>query len=192
MAEIDITFPEVGLPNSSEDPKIVTAFSVIQDEINGGLDNSNIATGADISGDKLDDDSVTNAKIAADISGSKLLNTSVPGSKLESNTVGRGKTTFVLENVTGSSAAAGVQTVASISLAPGKYLAFWRFNFAGQVATVDTDGGTATLTDLPLIGSAGYEFNTMVSVTATATLRFRSEAASGTRSVMAYIVGMAD
>jgi hypothetical protein len=135
----------------------------IADVVNGDITNVNIAAGANIA-----------------------------GSKLLAGSIGRGQTKFVLENVTGSTTGAGVQTMATIALAPGKYLIQWLYNNAPQVGTIDTTGGSATLTDLPLIGSAFWEGRSMITVTVVTTLRFRSEAASGSRSVSAYVIGMAD
>jgi hypothetical protein len=53
MGTINPQLPVVGQPNTTEDPKIISAINTIADAINGELDNSNIADDADINGNKL-------------------------------------------------------------------------------------------------------------------------------------------
>jgi hypothetical protein len=68
MAQINPPLPVVGQPVSTEDPKVRDALSDIVDEVNGLLDNNNIAA-------------------AANINGTKLLNASIPTGKLEDDAV---------------------------------------------------------------------------------------------------------
>ncbi|HEU4975288.1 MAG TPA: hypothetical protein VFT50_09380 [Baekduia sp.] len=65
MAQIDPTLPTVGQPNSTEDADIVSAFQAILALVNGGLDDANIANGANIDGAKLLAHSVGTTQIAA-------------------------------------------------------------------------------------------------------------------------------
>lgn len=53
MAQISPALPTIGQPNSSEDPDTITAFTAILGQINGGLDNTNIAAAAGIADTKL-------------------------------------------------------------------------------------------------------------------------------------------
>jgi hypothetical protein len=46
--QINPSLPTVGGPDSSEEPKVVTAFAAIIGAINGGLDTSNLATSAGV------------------------------------------------------------------------------------------------------------------------------------------------
>lgn len=53
MALINPTLPTVGDPNSTEDPDIVSAFGAIVSAINGGLDTTNLASGAGVTDAQL-------------------------------------------------------------------------------------------------------------------------------------------
>ena len=74
MGTVNITTPSDGETIDAAD--VATPLNTIVNEINGNLDNANIASSAAISGSKLADDSVTPAKISGrhyqlDNSGSK-------------------------------------------------------------------------------------------------------------------------
>jgi hypothetical protein len=53
MGQIALQVPVSGLPNSTEDPRIVSDFTAIQTLLNGGIDATNIAPGAAIEDSKL-------------------------------------------------------------------------------------------------------------------------------------------
>lgn len=72
MGTISITLPTAGFPNSTEDPKVVTALSTIETVINGNLDDDNIASGANINGSKLNDASIATSKLASGAAAANL------------------------------------------------------------------------------------------------------------------------
>lgn len=45
MGQIALQIPTVGQPNATEDPKIASDFTTIQNVINGNIDHGNLATG---------------------------------------------------------------------------------------------------------------------------------------------------
>lgn len=68
MGQISVQLPVVGNPVSTEDPKVRDALSDIVDEINGKLDNNNLAEAgvANINGDRLANNSVPTGKLEND------------------------------------------------------------------------------------------------------------------------------
>lgn len=63
MTQLNLNLPVIGQTNATEDPKVRTALSDIQTVVNA-LDNTNIASAADINGSKLLDSSIATAKLA--------------------------------------------------------------------------------------------------------------------------------
>lgn len=167
-----IILPNVNVTGDNLWSQVEGNDNAIKSVVNGGLDNGNIATGADISG-------------------AKLLDTSVPGSKLQANSVGRTQAKDVLEHVTGTSSATGLQVLTSINLDPGRY--FVQAKFVGSaIFTVVTSGGAATLSESITAGGNTQE-TLLVTVTATTTLQLKCESSvSSSRTGRLYIVGMAD
>src|SRR4051794_13614401 len=53
MGLLNLTLPTIGQPNATEDVDTVNAFSAIQTEMNGHLDNSNLSASAGIVESKL-------------------------------------------------------------------------------------------------------------------------------------------
>lgn len=66
MGLIDPELPEVGLPVTTEDPKVRDALAEIVAEINGNLDGVNLATDANVNGTQLLDASIPTAKLEDD------------------------------------------------------------------------------------------------------------------------------
>jgi hypothetical protein len=88
MAEISPQIPEIGQPNNTEDPKIVNALTTITDEINGNLDNDNIASGANINGSKLLAASVDTTQLAASaVETAKIADSNVTTAKIADSNV---------------------------------------------------------------------------------------------------------
>lgn len=150
MGTISPSIPTVGEPNSTEDPKVRSALIDIRDEINGQLDNDNIAAAAGISGTKLADNTVTGAKISAtaNIDGTKLTDTTIPSSKLNltTNAVSLG----AQHTVNGSESSA---FLTSGTLAAGLYLVTASLQVIGNTASPSPritlrlkDGGTTLCT----------------------------------------------
>lgn len=71
MGLVSLTLPSVGQLNSTEDPKINSALTALQNVINGNLDTANIATNG-VGTAEIADTSVTIPKLAAG-TGSRLL-----------------------------------------------------------------------------------------------------------------------
>lgn len=90
MGLVSLTLPTVGQPNSTEDPKINSALTALQNVINGNLDTANIANNG-VGTAEIADLAVTAAKLAAGSSSRLLgaLNSNGPG------TWGSGVTRFL-------------------------------------------------------------------------------------------------
>lgn len=85
MAQINPDIPIVGNPVATEEPKVKSALEDIVDEINGKLDNTNIAAAgvANINGAKLLDASVAAAKLTTDsVETAKIVNDAVTNDKI--------------------------------------------------------------------------------------------------------------
>lgn len=143
MALIDLTLPTAGLPNSTEDPKVVTALSTIEAAINGDLDDTNIAASADINGNKLLADSVDTTQLADD---------AVEAAQLAALAVLSGNINFAFHSNTGTEVVAGTTGLvlaSCASVAPGTYLVVGQCstNNTAHTLAIDTDGtGAATIT----------------------------------------------
>ena len=90
MAQINPNIPIIGDPVATEDPKVKTALEDIVDEINGKLDNTNIAAAgvANINGAKLLDASVAAAKLTTDsVETAKIVNDAVTNDKIGDDAV---------------------------------------------------------------------------------------------------------
>lgn len=90
MAQINPNIPIIGDPVATEEPKVKTALEDIVDEINGKLDNTNIAAAgvANINGAKLLDASVAAAKLTTDsVETAKIVNDAVTNDKIGDDAV---------------------------------------------------------------------------------------------------------
>jgi hypothetical protein len=90
VAQINPNIPIIGNPVATEDPKVKTALEDIVDEINGKLDNTNIAAAgvANINGAKLLDASVAAAKLTTDsVETAKIVNDAVTNDKIGDDAV---------------------------------------------------------------------------------------------------------
>ncbi len=67
MTQISLETPEIGKPDKTEDPKIITCFTTIQTAINGNLDSTNLKP-ASVTGESLDA-SVTGRRLIANEKG---------------------------------------------------------------------------------------------------------------------------
>jgi hypothetical protein len=81
MSLLSLILPEIGLPDKTQDPKIVTAFSTIQTWANGEIGTAN-----------LENESVTEPKIATGaVSAAKIGTGAVTESKIGANAVSDAK-----------------------------------------------------------------------------------------------------
>ena len=88
MTQLNLNLPVIGQTNATEDPKVRTALSDIQTVVNA-LDNTNIASAADINGSKLLDSSIATAKLANDaVTAAKIANDAVGSSEIAASAVG--------------------------------------------------------------------------------------------------------
>ena len=90
MAQINPNIPIIGDPVATEEPKVKAALEDIVDEINGKLDNTNIAAAgvANINGAKLLDASVAAAKLTTDsVETDKIVNDAVTNDKIGDDAV---------------------------------------------------------------------------------------------------------
>ncbi len=80
MTQISLETPEIGKPDKTEDPKIITCFTTIQTAINGNLDSTNLKP-ASVTGESLDP-TVTGLRMIAEggglIGGSAAVGTYLP------------------------------------------------------------------------------------------------------------------
>jgi hypothetical protein len=83
MGLIDPELPEVGLPVTTEDPKVRDALAEIVAVINGNLDTVNLASDADVNGTQLLDASVDNTKLTTNsVDTANIVNDAVTADKL--------------------------------------------------------------------------------------------------------------
>ena len=139
MGTINPQVPVVGLPNSTEEPKITSAINTIATVINGNLDNANINNAANINASKLldasvataklADNSVTNAKMADNsVNTAELVDNSVSAAKLAALAILSGSIKFAFHSGYGSFDASGVNNCVTIpSVLPGTYLAIGKY-----------------------------------------------------------------
>lgn len=174
MGIINPQIPSINSPTETEDPKIVDALTTIRDEINGGLDDSNVDAAADINGSKLLDASVSLDKI----------------SNLSTLILGTAQIKLYTGQASGTVSGGVACSIASVP--PGIYLVLGQIEGGTNGgSSIDTTGGTADVYDqktsfdaYSVTPSMRNLHQTLVSVTATTTIRLKSPSGTGRMTVI--------